>query len=745
MVGPKVFYAHSSKEDGKEWQTLEEHLKNVAEIAGKFADKFKQKDWGYLAGLWHDLGKYSDEFQDYLRDSNVEIEPDDDEDAFSKKPRRTDHATAGARHAEKQLGKKGLLLSYCISGHHAGLPNGKHATETNLYKRIFDKKIPGINHSDKNILNPDINPNSPFLKRENESLDTSSVRVFIFIKMLYSCLVDADWLDTEKYCNPERYSERRRNQNNFTELITLFNNHMQKLNNNSCMRPINKVRKEIYDMCFKAGKSKKGFYSLTVPTGGGKTLSSMAFALEHLANNKMDRIIYAIPYTSIIEQNAKVFKNIFGKENVLEHHCNFDLEGDLKHLLSSQNWDFPIITTTNVQLFESIFSYRPSMSRKLHNIANSVIILDEAQILPVELLKPCLETMKSLVIDYGCSIVLCTATQPSLEKRKDFECGLEGVTEIVNGYQNVFDKLKRVEIKDIGKQSNEEITAKILKTQSALCIVNERKTAKEIYSLLKKNTGINVFHLSGLMCPVHRAETLEKIKMELRKDKKCFVVSTNLIEAGVDIDFPVVFRAYTGIDSIAQSAGRCNREGEPKIGKVFVFEPEKREPPFLRKRVESTRTVLRQHKEDMLSLPSIEAYFRELFWRRKDETDKKQIIEKIKQEIRELWIPFKEIGEEYRFIEDVSVPIIVPFGEKAEEIKKAMKEMRFSGPNSKTLSMVQPYTVTVYRNTLFNLLGHSVEEIANGVYLLINEEIYKKDIGLDYEDPFFRSIEANIF
>jgi len=399
----KKYYAHSLEGASPEkWQTLEEHLKNVAEMARSFAESFGAGDWGYLSGFWHDLGKYSDNFQKMLgvaesNDAHIET-----------KPGRVDHSTAGAQHAFKLLKDKGKILAYAIAGHHAGLPNGKANESSDLASRL--KKTVYDYSAFQNHFS-----NTPTLNDMPFALDQKrfGFQLSFFIRMVFSSLVDADFLDTEAFMDSEKSLWRK----GYPDLSEMDNKLTLAL---------------ILKNCLDAAESPQGLFSLTVPTGGGKTLSSLAFAIKHALKHGLERIIYVIPYTSIIEQNAAVFREILGENAVLEHHSNFEpKEEDHRSRLAAENWDAPLIVTTNVQFFESLYRCRSSRCRKIHNIAKSVVILDEAQMLPVPLLRPCMEVLRELSSTYRTTIVLCTATQPALSTNENFKDGLDGVQEII--------------------------------------------------------------------------------------------------------------------------------------------------------------------------------------------------------------------------------------------------------------------------------------------------------------------------
>jgi CRISPR-associated endonuclease/helicase Cas3 len=483
-----------------------------------------------------------------------------------------------------------------------------------------------------------------------------------------------------------------------------------------------------------------------VPTGGGKTLSSLAFALEHALKHGLKRIIYVIPYTSIIEQNADVFRNIFGDDVVLEHHSNFDPENeDFRSKLSIENWDAPLIVTTNVQFFESLFSHRVSRARKIHNIAGSVVILDEAQMLPIPLLKPCLEALRELANTYRTTFVICSATQPALSKTDEFTGGLENIREIISDPKALYNVFRRVEIVNLiqkgGKTPDEQLVQELSQYQQVLCVVNTRRHARLLYQDTSDKTGL--FHLSGCMCPAHRSRVIKEIKQVLQDNKQCRVISTQLIEAGVDIDFPIVFRSATGIDSVAQAAGRCNREGRlPGPGKVFVFMPQEGLPVgYFRQSAEVAESVAGQFS-DLLSPDAVQEYFRQLYWRNQDKLDQEHILDLLSAEVGQLRFPFKHIGETFGIIKTAMIPIIIPYDGEAEGI---IKKLSFAGSSKTLVRKAQRFCVQVYDKVLAKLLSSgAVEAVGKQFYVLRNTHLYKDDIGLDDDNPFFRESEKDI-
>jgi len=658
----RKYYAHSLEgRPPSEWQPLEEHLKNVADLAKHFAEDFGAGDWAYLAGLWHDIGKYSMDFQSRLH-ALGEVDA-----TAETKARRVDHSTAGSQYIFKSLqikGQKdaGKMLAYTIAGHHAGLPDGKSNEASCLTARL-DKHVPDVSSCLEHTRNIPEPCKLPFhLDRERVCF-----QVPFFIRMIFSCLVDADFLDTERFVDEKKWALRM-GYPTLKDLWGKLSDALTQLASRVPASDLNKHRGDILKRCLEAADWDPGLFSLTVPTGGGKTLSSLAFALKHALKYRMKRIIYVIPFTSIIEQNADVFRDILGEGSVLEHHSNYDpKEEDRLSRLASENWDAPIVVTTSVQFFESMFSSKPSHCRKLHNISNSVVILDEAQMLPVDLLKPSLEVLRELTSSYRTTVVLCTATQPALSKTEIFREGLERVREIVADPVKLYMALKRVSTNEMGLVSDDQLVERLKQYRQVLCIVNTRRHARVLYEGLQEKEA--AYHLSGLMCPHHRTKNLNNIRQALRGGETCRVISTQLVEAGVDIDFPVVFRAAAGVDSLAQAAGRCNREGVlPDGGQVFFFTPEAGLPPgYLRQTAQTAESVMRHH-EDPLSLEAVYEYFGSLYWLRGDKLDAYQILKDLLEGARHGDFPFRAVAQKYRIIKDMMEPLIIPWNDEARGI-----------------------------------------------------------------------------
>ena len=587
----KKYYAHSLKDKTEEkWHLLEDHLVKTAKKARSFTGNFDSGEWGDMVGKLHDQGKYPESFQKKLhaksgQDAHVE-----------GKAKRVIHSTAGALYALQEYGPKGLPLAFVIAGHHAGLADKEDLksrldAQGDLLEKALACKIPGKILSAKTLEAPAFLNNQRIKNNKDKKRRKRSME--FWIRMLYSALVDADFLDTEEFYDKHDKGLKtnvRSAGNNLSELKTEFDRYVDDLSAGSDDTPVNRTRAEILKACREEALSLQGVFSLTAPTGSGKTLSAMAFALEHTLKHKLERIIIVIPFTSVIEQNAGEYRKAFGelgRDNLIEHHASLDpVKEDHRNRLACENWDARIIVTTSVQFFESLLANRSSRCRKLHNIPKSVIIFDEVQSLPIGHLIPILDLLKELVNNYKVSVVLSTATQPALAQRStgigtQFP-GFEDITEIVPNPEKIFDVLKRTKIvwpeKTDEPCSWEALAKEVRQHKRVLVIVHRRDDARILTRLLPENT----FHLSRLMCAAHRLAVLEEIRNALddKSIETVRVVSTQLVEAGVDLDFPVVYRAFGGMDAVAQAAGRCNREGNllPEKGKVHIFVPPTRPP-----------------------------------------------------------------------------------------------------------------------------------------------------------------------
>ncbi len=770
------FVAHVRHNSDGSWstQSLQVHLNGVAQLAGTFAATFGNRDWGEILGYWHDLGKFLPDWQKYLRrksgyDMDAHIED------FENRP---NHSTAGALAAfdqvqqySSEIQKIARLVAYSIAGHHAGLPDWDHDKAggdlvNRLYKdpmsAIFDfKEIHELKliHDAKRFLEMKLPKSAPLKIANAEEMDRGKEYLHLWQRMLFSCLVDADFLDTEAFMNPDR-SGQRGNYLSLAQLKGRFDTFMEEKRPDTL---INKKRGEILDQCRLKAKCAPGFFSLNVPTGGGKTLSSMAFALEHAILYDKSRVIMAIPYTSIIEQTAKVYKYgtddddeietrlrngrvLFGEDQVLEHHSNLDPDKDThRSRLASENWDAPIVVTTNVQLFESLFASRPSACRKLHNLANSVIILDEVQMLPPEYLRPILSVLRGLVEYFGVTVVLMTATQPALEGKigsqpNEFD-GLANVAHIIDNPDKLARDFQRVDLvmpKTPDERSEwKQIADDLKKHNQILCIVNTRSDCRSLHSEMPEGT----IHLSGYMCGEERSEIISDIKAKLKNGEPIRVISTQLVEAGVDIDFPIVYRALAGLDSIAQAAGRCNRNkmaSEGKLGKVIIFNPPKSAPMgLLRKGEDACRSILRAHCIKELTPEIFKEYFRQFFPNVND-FDKPRFIERLVKEAGNFKFQFRTLAQDFKLIDNEEQKSIVVFYENKKtgnNSEEWIRKLRFAGPSKHTNRKLQRFIVNVPKKMFDHILArHYLEEI-HGYWVQSYSFLYKPGLGLlGYED-----------
>ena len=736
------YYAHSrAGEPPESWQTVEDHLGSVAGIAQQYAQTLGFGAWSELTGRWHDLGKFSTEFQARIgADLSASTET---------RPGKVDHSTAGAKHAVNTLGDLGLPIAYAIAGHHAGLPNWYDDTYSHLKGRL-ERAIPDWSAAPQEISTaPALTPDSFPFKPDAQNL---GIQVFLFIRMLFSCLVDADFADTEAFIDPAR-SASRGNSWTLAEIKARIDAHIQHLAQESAADPhgnpiVRRARLDVLAACRAAANREPGLFSLTVPTGGGKTLSSVAFALDHALKHGLRRVIYVIPYTSIIEQNAEVFRSavgeIKGQSPVLEHHSNFEPAGeDQWSRLAAENWDAPLVVTTNVQFFESIFSHRAGRSRRVHNIAESVVVLDEAQMLPPRLLRPTLRVLDELSATYRSSIVFCTATQPAVDRRPDFPDGLSGIREIIPDVAGMFGVLKRNRVENCGAIDDAELADEISRQQQILVVVNTRAHARQLYETVAARSVEGLYHLSALMYPRHRQEVIQTVRDRLGAGLPVRLVSTQLVEAGVDIDFPVVYRAVSGIDSVAQAAGRCNREGRiDGGGQVCVFVPSDGSVPRqFRQAVATAQEVMTNHS-DPLSPQAVEAFFRGYYWRLSaaDGQDKAQILPKLRPEnAARFHIPFRDISEAYRLINADMESIIVLRDNRHRDYKpvhEMLEDLRYAISGRQLLRRLQRYTVQVYEHSFrrFHIEG-ALDEIRPGVFVLSNARAYHDTLGLVEQNP----------
>jgi CRISPR-associated endonuclease/helicase Cas3 len=654
-------------------------------------------------------------------------------------PGKVDHSTSGAQHVATRFGSIGRVLAYLIAGHHAGLPDWAHeigsggALSVRLtQKGHFDLATQGSPSGE--LFQSPPPASSPCVQDPRH--------IHLWIRMLFSCLVDADFLDTEAFMDPTGSAQRASLDENLADLKAKFDIYMSAKQGHVPATPVNRVRAQVLEACRAGAEQSPGLFSLTVPTGGGKTLASMAFALEHAIRFNKRRIVVVIPYTSIIEQTAAVLRDVFGAEAVLEHHSSLDpdKENPLSRL-ASENWDAPIIVTTNVQFFESLFASRTSACRKLHNLVNSVVILDEAQMLPPEYLRPILGALQGLTKSFGVSAVLCTATQPALSGRigsqKAAFQGLEGVRELMPNPGALSQALKRVELRpqnpSLASVVWRDLATDLSRHEQVLCIVNTRKDCRELHALMPKGT----IHLSALMCAEHRSDVISLIKALLKLSRPVRIISTQLVEAGVDLDFPIVYRALAGMDSIAQAAGRCNREGrlneEGRLGEVVYFKPPKSAPPgLLRKGEEASLELLRGLPDQVASLdPEGFKHYFELFFSRVNSFDAKDMKGLLEDGAQVGQFQFRTAASKFQLIDDqAQQSVVVWYPPQKAAIQRLLEELEFSGPTRDRLRKLQRYTVNIPERDFKLLQDHDEVIEHGGIWGQAVDGLYDPILGL---------------
>jgi CRISPR-associated endonuclease/helicase Cas3 len=809
------YLAHIRERD-KAKQSLEDHLKGVADLAGRFADKIGLKEYGELIGLLHDIGKYSKKFQDYLKSSEGLINPDEDDYVNAQGLKgKIDHSTSGAIKIFESLSTKNneakliaQVLSLCIASHHSGMidclsPDSKDlftkrinkTDETTHYNEVSKKTDKTIKAKAQEILSCSFLQDKMVhvLKAMHDNKECSKITTLfkqgLLIRYLFSCLIDADRLDTADFEEPH-YAKLRNNgkYRSWDELIIRLEKRVEEF---KVTGKVDEIRRKVSERCLSHAEKPQGIYSLTVPTGGGKTLSSLRFALHHAKKHELDRIIYVIPFTSIIDQNAEEVRKILEDKNkkgnylnnvVLEHHSNLTPEEETyKQKVLSQDWDAPIVFTTSVQLLETLFGYGTRSARRMHQLAKAVLIFDEIQTIPIRCVHMFNNAINFLVKNCSSTVILCTATQPLLNKvdKKLGAMNLSDDQEIMPNVEKLFEDLKRVEIKDerkIGGWSPDEVatlaTNEVQNTGSVLAIVNTRKAAQELYEKCKDKTQSLIYHLSTNMCPAHRMDVLTQIRTCLNPENPMQVlcISTQLIEAGVDVDFGSVIRSVAGLDSIAQAAGRCNRNGKNMVGNVFVLNPDFEKLDKLkdirigREKAEKTLDKYINNPElfdnNLVGPKAVEEYFMHYFYERADEmkypVHPNSIIAHDDDLLTLLSTNFESAKEYYRVnntfpkipymqsfmtaaklfqaIDSPTRGIIVPYKEgvkiiadicAAHDVEKEYKLLR----------QAQRYSVNVFPHELKKLSDkHAINEVQQGAGIYhLDEQYYNAIFGLSME------------
>lgn len=700
--------AHKSK-DGRE-QSLQEHSQNVSRMAVSFAAPFGGEKLAERIGLSHDAGKNTMGFQQYIRNPGK----------YAKSP----HAVIGAT----LNGIAGDFPSAVIvEGHHSGLHN-MCDTRSNLNAALAERGQDVVK-AQEYFSTDAISQTAVFpeFARKNRVLGQ-----FSFIKMEFSCLTDADYQDTERFMHG--YSPRSYDYDSFSDIYDMFRKHIQpwidkdnkmvKENDQPLTKDeeINHMRTQMMLQCLDAGSnSRKGdIRTLSIPTGGSKTLSSFAYAIAAAKKDtSIKRIIVVIPFNTITTQTTSVLRGIVGEKNILENHSGFDFEDSKQGKLlqyASENWDIPIVVTTNVQFFESFFSNKPAKSRKLHNIVDSVIIFDEVQQFPANFLKPCIKCIESLAANFGARVVLSTATQPALEPYFDTikPC------EIIDDSESYVEPFRRCNIENIGTIKAENLVMRIQKHKQCLCVVNEKDEAKSIYNAVKNGQCKNLYCLTTDITPYDREKLLRQIRQNLKDDEPCIVISTSLIESGVDVDFPYGYRELYGLDSILQTAGRVNRNGLRDCGNstLFVFDGPQEEYRALRNgtsrgcnesdnKKSITRGILQKYDVD--SPKAIHEYFSRLYGYKGDGLDKFDIVKMASSKL----IPFQDISQKFKIIDEDTVTVIISQTAEASEL---VGKIRNQTATKDDIRKAGKYAVSVKRNKYDKYLAASAEVLTTKIY-----------------------------
>ncbi len=719
--------AHTKNHAGVR-QLLSEHTYSVAALAEQFAEPFEGGEFARLAGLLHDIGKYNPQFQRYLLDAENHLP------AHS-----VDHKGAGSVLAQQMNMEP---LAFLVAGHHGGMPSKADLKIWLQERRANPEVSAAIVTAQRNI--PELQTKTAIKIPDGVKQNKQSTE--LFLRMTFSALADADFLDTEQHFADDN-SAARQEPYSLEKYWNVFQENQQMFTETKTGL-LHDIRKTIYTYCVDRASDAPGCFRLTAPTGSGKTRSSLAFALKHGCLHHKNRIIYALPYTSITEQTADVFRDIFRDmpNAVLEHHSaatywkektNSDSEPQWLRL-ASENWDAGIIVTTTVQLFESLFARTPSMCRKLHNIAGSVIVLDEAQLLPLQLLQPILHVLKQLIALYQVTVVVCSATQPAFRARENFD-GIGHITEIIPDAQNYFAALKRVTYhwpEHNTSISWENLASRIIAEKQSLTIVNTRKDAVALARIIGENRD-DLFHLSTFMCGAHRKSTLKTIKNRLEQNLPCHLVATQVIEAGVDVDFAVGFRAMAPLDSIVQAAGRVNREGKLPFGNMHIFLPEEHTLPTGVYKIGADITAALHTSFDMYHPDTYEHYFAELY--RHIDIDQPKI-----RQLQESF-DFPAVAERFSMIPKDAFPVLVidSAAGNTKFAEAALAELQHNQYAArKILRKLQPYLVNLHFFDIKTAVERSsVAEIIPGLWRWLG--VYHPLFGVDLDS--FLNPELGIF
>lgn len=750
------YYAHSTDDESRaDWQPLSEHSIETGDLAEQMGRRIGIGRAARLAGLLHDLGKYTSQFQARL--------------AGAKE--RVDHSTAGAatvtRLAQGDDRIVAELIAYAIAGHHAGLPDKQGEAFSTLDERLKGFSEAALDPIWRREIDFDAMKLVPHFKWRLEDKTRFAFQVAFLGRMIFSCLVDADFKNTEQFYARMEGREIDREwpalQSILPRLIAAFDERM--LGMRSMDTVVNRLRAGILDHVRSRAGDAPGLFTLTVPTGGGKTLASLGFALDHAKAHGHERIIFSIPFTSIIDQTCAIFYDLLGGDVVLEHHSAIEDEkydprnpptGKEKLRLAMEDWVAPVVVTTNVQFFESLFAARTSRSRKLHNIAGSVIILDEAQTLPRPLLAPCAQALDELARNYGCTIILCTATQPALDARH-FAAGhpvaleLAG-RELAPNPAGLAEELERVRLVHGGEMDDAALVAALAGTDQGFVIVNSRKHALALYRAAQKASLDGLVHLTTRQYAAHRRTILAQVRRMLDDNVPCRLIATSLIEAGVDLDFPRGWRAEAGLDQVAQAAGRVNREGgRPRDESIVtVFRAPDNPPPPEIKGLSGDMGRMMDKHEKLLSPAAMEDFFGEVYWRVGPQgLDAKAILGDFRIGGGGTNFSYRSVAEKFRMIESGMVPVIVPGDDKARSaIAKLGIEKIPSGVIAREL---QTYIVQVPPKARARLIacGHvkfaEIRLRRDQFAVLVTESLYQQDVGLLWEDAEYLQAEQLMF
>jgi len=706
-------------------------------------DRDSAKQWAHLTGLWHDLGKFNNDFQRKLEGESISVEHAG-AGAVLAKLLFADHLKSGTHH---------YPIAAAIAGHHAGLSNFRDqngGSSTPLLQRLKNNEPLSLDWPEETqeALSNITIPQLPTWAHVRHPDDPSAFSLPFLTRMIFSCLVDADSLVTEALED----GARKYTYSSLAQLSKQLDATLQEFSTNPQdpqKKGVNEQRARILDTCQTSANQASGVFTLNVPTGGGKTLSGMSFALRHAVHCQHNRVIVLAPYTTIIEQTAEEYRRCLGKDNVIEHHSNLDDFGESEEQpekarnkrLAAENWDAPVIVTTTVQFFESLFANKRGRCRKLHNIANSTIIIDEAQCLPTSFLDPTLQALNELANHYHCSVVLSTATQPAFQRRQKFPFGFQNLIPIIPEpltlelHQNL--TRQRVSLSwKIGTPKDPSTAAQLLLDSNAtqkLLVVNTRREASEIFEKVKPSQEINeLFHLSTNLCAAHRKQKLREIKSRLDSSQPCTVVSTQLIEYGVDHSYERVIRALAGFDSIAQSAGRCNRHGEiPGGGEVIVYESDQKLLGFLGNCASITRSVVGEDPPDHLAdLSLYDSYFR-LLYQSGAGRDISDVLGACMERNLE------DVAMRYKLIEDhKAFTVVIPWEEEGQTRLQKVRDILNAGhPLSRGyLRSLQPYTVSLSRYDFETVKPFCEPLLEGGFSHFIDpsllDQIYSPDLGL---------------